>query len=108
MVDPKDDGIRPAGEPDECFYCNRKVGQEHMRDCVTIQKKVRVRFTVEVIAEAPYSWPDEMVADHQNELWTEGCTELIAPWGGSEFVDDTSTRKVQPLLSALNARPEVN
>ena len=24
LVDPKDDGIRPAGKPDECFYCNRK------------------------------------------------------------------------------------
>ena len=118
LVDPKDNGIRPAGKAGECFYCNRKVGEEHKRDCVTIQKKVRVQFTVEVIAEAPHSWPDEMIADHQNELWTEGCTELIAPWGGSEFVvvvceevetvDDTPTRKVQPLLSALNTRPELN
>lgn len=31
-----DHGIRPAGSPDACFYCRRKVGKNHADDCVTI------------------------------------------------------------------------
>ena len=28
------DSIRPAGKDDECFYCNRLIGQEHTDKCV--------------------------------------------------------------------------
>lgn len=33
---PNDDGIRPAGRPDECFYCHRRVGQLHGSECVFV------------------------------------------------------------------------
>lgn len=36
-----DDGIRPAGPPDECFYCRAKVGFPHGRECVVVTKLVR-------------------------------------------------------------------
>jgi hypothetical protein len=39
LVLPNDDGIRPAGNSDECFYCNQKIGTSHKEDCVCLQKK---------------------------------------------------------------------
>lgn len=33
---PDDCGIRPAGKPDECFYCHQKVGSPHSPKCVVI------------------------------------------------------------------------
>ena len=36
IVTADDEGIRPAGKPDECFYCLRKVGELHRDDCVTV------------------------------------------------------------------------
>lgn len=36
-----DDGLRPAGNPGECFYCGRKIGDEHSRECVVVYKVVR-------------------------------------------------------------------
>ena len=63
-----DDGIRPAGEPDKCFfYCGQKVGQPHGRDCVTITKIVKVRYTFEVDIEVPHFWGSGDIEDHRNE-----------------------------------------
>lgn len=33
---PNDYGIRPAGERDQCFYCNQHVGEPHGDECVMI------------------------------------------------------------------------
>lgn len=41
VVLPNDNGIRPAGPPDECFYCQNKVGQAHGPRCVVVEKKVK-------------------------------------------------------------------
>lgn len=41
VVLPNDNGIRPAGKPDECFYCNAKVGHLHGPRCVTVEQLVR-------------------------------------------------------------------
>ena len=46
LVDVKDDGIRPAGSPDECFYCCQKVGQLHKLDCVIVEKLIEMRVLV--------------------------------------------------------------
>lgn len=59
---PNDDGIRPAGKPDECFYCYQRVGQGHRPDCVTVLQLVR--YTVWVNGtnigyhetDQPYTW----------------------------------------------------
>ena len=48
LVHERDDGIRPAGRPDECFYCHRKVGQEHKRQCGIIDKRVEMRVTAKL------------------------------------------------------------
>jgi hypothetical protein len=37
-----DYGIRPAGAPDECFYCRSKVGELHSPECTVIVKKIEM------------------------------------------------------------------
>lgn len=64
---PNDDGIRPAGKPDECFYCDRKVGEEHGRDCVVIHRKITVRYCFELEVEVPHFWKTEDFLRHRNE-----------------------------------------
>lgn len=67
LVTPDDDGIRPAGHPDACIYCKSKVGHTHGLDCVTITKRVRVRYTFELEIDVPYSSTDEQVEFHRGE-----------------------------------------
>ncbi len=67
LVVPNDDGIRPAGKPDECFYCNRKVGEPHQQSCVCAHKKVVLRYSFEVEIDVPWSWSEEDILFHRNE-----------------------------------------
>ncbi len=67
LVAPNDDGIRPAGPPDECFYCTRKVGAEHARDCTVVKKTVRVRYIIELDVTVPHHWEKDNVEFHRNE-----------------------------------------
>lgn len=66
---------RPAGKPDECFYCLRKVGEEHTWECVIPTKRIRVRTTLEYEVEAPRSWENEFIEFHLAE---KGCLFNIA------------------------------
>ena len=61
-----DDGIRPAGNPDECFYCHQKVGTPHKNDCVILNRKVKVRYTFEIEIEQPHSWDKQQIERHRN------------------------------------------
>ncbi len=68
-----DDGIRPAGKPDRCFYCHRPIGQLHAADCVTIVKDVA--YDVRVLGQkvgvwtcpAPFFWTAHDCEFHKNE-----------------------------------------
>ncbi len=61
-----DEGIRPAGPPDVCFYCRQKVGEPHGPACVMVHKRVMLRveglggFVGEWEYEVPFSWDAEM------------------------------------------------
>jgi len=61
-----DDGIRPAGPADACFYCRQRVGEEHKRDCAVITKIVRLRYHIEVDVEVPHCWDKEQIEFHRN------------------------------------------
>jgi len=71
MIGPKvlinDDGIRPAGKPDECFYCRQKIGANHNHDCVAVHKMVKVRAVIEYEVEVPASWDKESIEFQRNE-----------------------------------------
>jgi hypothetical protein len=105
LVATNDDGIRPAGEPDQCFYCQERVGSEHKRDCVIVTKKVRVRFTVELDVDIPHCWDRGLVEFQYNDSkWcARNLADLIDENGcicdttNCEFirvVDDTPVRKL--------------
>ncbi len=58
LVLKNDSGIRPAGKPDECFYCNQKIGTPHLDDCTMLLRKARVKITFEL---------DAFVMNHDKE-----------------------------------------
>jgi hypothetical protein len=63
----EDYSIRPAGEPDECFYCNTKKGSEHKKDCVIRRKTIILKAEVTMIVERPETWTGEEVENVYNE-----------------------------------------
>lgn len=73
VVTHDDYGICPAGKPDECFYCRRKVGEQHTAECVIVEKLVKVRVTVEISLRVPYHWGDARTEFYYNEgTWCAG------------------------------------
>jgi len=62
-----DPGIRPASGPDLCHYCRARVGAEHMKDCVCVSKRVKVRYSFEIEISVPHSWGKEEVEFQRNE-----------------------------------------
>src|SRR5215813_8134156 len=45
----KENGPRPTGLPDKCFYCGRSTGQDHEESCACRQRTVILRFSVEIL-----------------------------------------------------------
>lgn len=73
LVTSDDHGIRPAGKPDECFYCNSKVGIEHGPICVVVTQRVKLRAIIEFEVEAPHYWTKKEIEFHRNEgTWCAG------------------------------------
>lgn len=64
---PNDDGIRPAGSPIRCFYCNSMVGERHGDKCVIIKKKVKIKATVTLEVEVPKYWEERDIDFRYNE-----------------------------------------
>lgn len=62
-----ENGPRPAGKPDECFYCNKKLGQEHTSDCVCRTRTVLLRYTFDVVEAFPATWTPEEIESSRNE-----------------------------------------
>ena len=69
-VTPDDDGIRPAGKPDECLYCRQRVGGTHMAECVIRKRTVVVRVTLDLVLKHPESWDEDSIEFHHNESST--------------------------------------
>lgn len=58
---------RGAGKTDECFYCRRRLGEEHTWECVIPTRRVKLRATIEYEAEVPRSWDADFVHWQKNE-----------------------------------------
>jgi hypothetical protein len=67
LVAINDDGIRPAGPPNECLYCRRTVGQPHGPECVIVEKRVKVRYLFEIDISVPHHWSKSNVEFHRNQ-----------------------------------------
>jgi hypothetical protein len=63
---PNDFGIRPGWKPDECMYCKQKVGTPHLPSCVVVSKRVRLRITIDIERDEPFSWGKEDLESHYN------------------------------------------
>jgi hypothetical protein len=77
-----DDGIRPAGEPDQCFYCRSRVGQPHGPDCVCVNKLVEYavhahgRRVGTYLRHDPAFWTPHDCESHKNESSWCACNAL--------------------------------
>jgi len=67
IVTEDDHGIRPAGGDDKCFYCKAVVGSPHAKDCVIVQKKIRVRHTIGIDVLVPHHWNEDRIDFHFND-----------------------------------------
>jgi hypothetical protein len=97
LVLPNDDGIRPAGPPDACFYCRRLIGNPHGPECETVL--VLVRYQVKMTRDykvitavyedtEPYFWGDYDGNFYRNESsWCTG-NALIKWSDGTESGTD--------------------
>lgn len=83
-----DYGIRPAGKPDECFYCNVKRGEQHKAGCVIRCQTVVVRMTVEYVVDIPESWGAENLEFQRNE---------------GSWCSDNGVRELQSLMDRVDA-----
>jgi hypothetical protein len=78
------------------------VGEFHLDDCVLIEKKIKVRCTIEYEISVPYCWDKQRIEFHRNEgSWcsdnliseltqlseTEGCLCYCATYEVIESVD---------------------
>lgn len=67
VVAADDEGIRPAGPADACFYCQANVGHEHKAECVIRERTVIIELTMHVLVKVPESWDKDAVELKYNE-----------------------------------------
>lgn len=67
-----DNGVRPNGHPDLCFYCGFEKGT-HKEDCVCPQKSVVIKMTIEYVVSVPRFWEANDIDFHRNDSsWCAG------------------------------------
>jgi hypothetical protein len=74
VVHEQDHGIRPAGRQDSCFYCGKKIGEIHSKDCVIVTKRVLLSIksydgdiTGTWETDEPHSFGPEMIEFRYND-----------------------------------------
>jgi hypothetical protein len=109
LVALNDDGLRPAGEADACFYCRQRVGQPHALDCVIVKKRVRLRYLIEVDVDLPHVWDEAAILFHRNESsWCadNAVREILAHTGvGTNEQDCLCPRFTCEFVRVVDATP---
>lgn len=116
IVLPDDDGIRPAGSPTQCFYCNRPVGQEHRRDCVCVHQHVVYDVLVDgrVVGEygnyEPYAWTLSDCEQRRNRgSWCADNALDTIVWSDSEAQQRVEAWvETRCMCGILTFRPRTN
>lgn len=70
-----ENGPRPAGRPDQCYYCGQPVGLEHKADCACRVKVVMIEVTMRIPRVVPASWDAGLVDFHLND--SSWCADNI-------------------------------
>lgn len=60
-----DPGIR--GDPNACYYCKSKVGEEHGRECVVVERLIQIAFKFRLEIGVPYHWSGRQIHYHFND-----------------------------------------
>lgn len=97
MISPvTDNGIRPAGKQDECFYCGVHIGEPHQRDCVLRKRTVVLEMKIQYVVEVPSFWDKASIEFHRNDssFCSGNDVELIAKQAAAagEHVCNTCAR----------------
>jgi hypothetical protein len=66
ILSAEDDGVRPAGRPDQCFYCSAPKGK-HKPDCVVPQRTVVIEMKIRYVTEMPAAWTKDEIEFKLNE-----------------------------------------
>jgi hypothetical protein len=66
LVTPEN-GPRPFGRPDRCFYCGQALGAEHAPGCVLRRKVVMVEVTLRIPRVVPAAWDSRQVEFQLND-----------------------------------------
>lgn len=62
-----DNGPRPAGLPDRCFYCRQQIGELHDNECVLLTREIMLKATILYRRDVPQTWDKGMIEFHFNE-----------------------------------------
>ena len=73
-----EDVNKVMGPPGTCFYCQEPVGSPHGRECVTVTRTIRVRYSFELEVEVPHFWDKDEIEAHRND----------SSWCASNAVDE--------------------
>lgn len=101
-----DNGVRPAGSPNMCFYCHSPKGA-HREDCVCVTKTVVLEMMIPYVVEVPNSWTAEEIEFQRND--SSFCLgndsekifgEMVCLCGYAKirYVRDASEEDMQELL----------
>ena len=63
----KDDGIRPAGDKNHCFYCGEEKGSQHKNDCVIRCRTIIMEMKINIPMDVPEFWDIEQCEFHKNK-----------------------------------------
>ncbi len=72
--------MRPASDKKACFYYQQEIGVPHKPDCVLVQRKVKIRMTVEYVVNVPAGWTKDEIEFHRNE----------SSWCADNVIDELS------------------
>lgn len=76
LVTKKD--VAPAGKPDECFWCNQKIGHRHLWKCAAVTRKVLLKVTLKLEEDVPVSWDAKKINWRYNKSsWCGSNLERI-------------------------------
>lgn len=62
-----ENGVRPAGKQNECFYCHKGIGHFHKEDCVCRRKTIVLDYTYRMVVTVPVDWDQSQIEFHRNE-----------------------------------------
>lgn len=86
-VQPDDDGIRPAGPDDACYYCGTEIGGQHDEKCPILRRVVVLEATITVALPVTLDATPESIEFHWNN-GTRCASNLVDELTRMTSVDD--------------------